>query len=154
MKLLRNVMLASVLGVSAFSAITFTSCKKEDSTCNVGYTGSSCKDAVRTTYYNTYKGSGFDNTQTSYPNYSLTFKQLSDDVTKMQMILNDATTAPVFAVNVTLTTNTTFTIDQTVYQGETLTGNGTINATTASLTLTGVDNGTTTVYTFQNMIKQ
>jgi hypothetical protein len=156
MRSIRHILLASVLTVSAFSAVTFTSCKKDDNGCAVGYTGSNCKTEVRTTYYNTYKGNGSDNTGDTYTNFSIRFSALGTDPLKMSMVLQDATTAPVVAATVTLTSNTTFTVDQTSISGYTYTGTGTVNESSASLSLTEVGGtpSTTVVYTFSNMLKQ
>ena len=43
MRSIRHILLASVLTVSAFSTVTFTSCKKDDDGCAVGYEGTDCK---------------------------------------------------------------------------------------------------------------
>lgn len=157
MRSIRHILLASVLTVSAFSTVTFTSCKKDDDGCAVGYTGSNCKTEVRASYYNTYKGNGSDNAGNTYTNFSLRFSSLGTDPLKMTMIVQDATTAPVVAASVTLTSNTTFTVDNTTIGTYTYSGTGTINESSASLSLTEVEAGTppvTTVYTFSNMLKQ
>jgi hypothetical protein len=158
MKLVRNIAMASALTLAAFSAVTFTSCSKDDSGCAVGYTGSNCKDEVRASYYNTYKGNGSDNQGGTYTNFSLKFSQLGTDVTKMTMIVQDANTLPIVATTVTLTSNTTFNVDPVTTSGYSYSGTGTINESTASLTLTEQDGTSnppvTTVYTFNNMNKQ
>lgn len=157
MRSIRHILLASVLTVSAFSAVTFTSCKKDDEGCAVGYTGSNCKTEVRTTYYNTYKGNGSDNAGGTYTNWSMRFNALGTDPLKMSLVLQDATTAPVVAATVTLTSNTTFTVDNTTIGNYTYSGSGTVNTNSASLSLTEVEAGSppvTTVYSFNNMLKQ
>lgn len=154
MKSFRHILLASVLTVSAFSAVTFTSCKKDDESCAVGYTGSNCKTEVRTNYYNTYKGNGSDNTGGTYTNWSIRYSGVGTDPLKMSMVLQDATTAPVVAATVTLTSNTTFTVDQVTISGYTYSGTGTVNESTTSVSLTEVSSSGTVVFTFNNMLKQ
>jgi hypothetical protein len=156
MRSIRHILLASVLTVSAFSTVTFTSCKKDDDGCAVGYTGSNCKTEVRASYYNTYKGNGSDNAGNTYTNWSIRFSALGTDPLKMTMVLQDATTAPQVAATVTLTSNTTFTVDQVTITGYTYTGTGSVNESSASLSLTEVGGtpSSTTIYTFSNMLKQ
>lgn len=43
MKSIKNILITSLLTIGAFSAVTFTSCSKSDSTCPVGYEGTDCK---------------------------------------------------------------------------------------------------------------
>jgi len=54
MRSIRHILLASVLSVSAFSAMTLTSCKKDDESCPVGYEGSDCKTESRTKFAKTW----------------------------------------------------------------------------------------------------
>lgn len=156
MKLIRNIALTSFLTVAAFSAVTFTSCSKDDSGCAVGYTGSNCKDEVRASYYHTYKGNGSDNgtPPQTYTGFQMTFASSAAGVTKMLMTLTDASGTGVVSGTVTLNSNTTFTVDPVSAGGYSYSGTGTVTASTASLNLVETGGGSTITYTFNNMIAQ
>lgn len=154
----RKLALSTFLTVSALGTITMTSCNKEDEVCSTGYSGSNCKTEVRNSYYNSYKGSGTDNTGDTYTDWTAKFTALGTDVTKMNLQLLDSKLASVEALTVTLTTNTSFNVDQKVDGSITTTGTGTISPSAVSLTLTQKDVvlgvTTTTTITFNNMVKQ
>ena len=155
---LRKLALSAFLSVSALSAVTMTSCSKDDETCSVGLTGKDCKDQVRAGYYNSYKGSGVDNEGDTYTDFTAKFTALGTDPTKMNLQLLDNKLASVDAYTVTLTSNTAFNVDTKVDGSMTTTGTGTIDASKVTLTLNVKDGsgGTTTtlVVTFTNMVKQ
>ncbi|MFA6150922.1 MAG: hypothetical protein WC716_06370 [Chitinophagaceae bacterium] len=155
---LRKLALSAFLSVSALSAVTMTSCNKDPEVCTTGYSGDNCKTVVRTSYYNSYKGSGVDNSGDTYTDWTAKFTELGTDVTKMNLQLLDNKLASVEALTVTLTTNTSFNVDQKVDGSITTTGTGTISPSAVSLTLTQKDVvlgvTTTTTITFSNMVKQ
>jgi hypothetical protein len=154
MKKARLILSASMLSFAALSAVTFSSCSKDEEECLVGYAGSDCKTEVRQSYFNTYRGNGSDSDGDTYTNWALKFSAQGTDVTKMRMNLLDETDASVLALVVTLQTNTTFSVDSyTTSDGYTYTGNGSINENTASLTLREATTGSTLTYTFTNMNK-
>jgi len=172
MKSIRNIAFSALLTIGAFTAITYTSCNKDeckDVVCNnggscdngtcvcpTGYTGSSCDNEVRASYYNTYKGNGFDNEGDTYTNWGIRYYSVGTDAKTMGMELLTNTNAPVAAMNVTLTSNTTFTINSTVDGDITYTGSGTVSETTTSVTINAKDASTsvTLIFTFNNMVKQ
>jgi len=157
---LRKLALGAFMTVSALSAVTMTSCNKDDDkTCAVGYTGSDCKTMVATNYaMNTYKGNGTDNKSGTYTGWSARVTPASTtDGTKILITLQDATGVGAFAFNATLTTNNAFTIDATNALGYTYTGNGTVNESSLSLNINQQDNsggGDNLVITFASMVKQ
>jgi hypothetical protein len=155
---LRKLALGAFLSVSALSAVTLTSCNKDDETCTVGLSGKDCKTEVRSSYYNSYKGNGSDNDGNTYTGWTAKFSALGTDPTKMNLQLLNDKLASINALTVTLSTNTAFNIDQKVSGDITTTGTGTISESSCSLTITEKDASgvvtTTTVYTFNNLVKQ
>jgi hypothetical protein len=55
MKKARLILTASLLTIGTFSAITFSSCSK-DEVCPVGYTGKDCKTLVRNNFVGSWSG--------------------------------------------------------------------------------------------------
>ncbi len=170
MKSLRNIALSAIMTIGAFSAITYTSCNKDECkdvvcqnggtcvsgkcSCPYAYEGTNCETQVRTKYYNTYRGNGVDSDGDTYSNWGLKFYQSSDDAKTLGMDLLTNTNMSVAALKVTLQSATTFTVNEQTTAGTTYTGSGTINANTATLTLTAKESGITITFTFANMIKQ
>lgn len=178
MKSIKNIALGTILTFSAFGAVLYTSCSKDECkdvvcqnggtcsegncTCPTGVGGTNCETIYRTTFANTYVGNGVDNgtPSNSYTNWRMTFSNVGTDLTKMEIVLKDNTSAPVVTLPVVLsnfgTTGTVFTITSTVANGATYTGTGTVSGSIASMTLSEKDNatGTIVVYTFTNMAKQ
>jgi hypothetical protein len=76
----------------------------------------------------------------------------------MNMQMLDANLLPIELFTVTLTTNTTFTIDSKVSGTSTFSGTGTISGTSLSLSITEVDASVTPsktyITTFTSMVKQ
>lgn len=139
--------------------MTMTSCKKDETTCGIGLSGSDCKTEVRTSYYNSYKGSGTSNTGKTYTDWTAKFSALGTDPTKMNLQILDDNLASLLALTVTLTSNTAFNIDsKTTADGYTYSGNGTIDASKCTLSINqkSVESGVTVtvVLTFNNMVKQ
>jgi hypothetical protein len=56
MRKARLILSASLLTIGTFSAVTFSSCSK-DEVCPVGYTGKDCKTLVRNNFVGTWNGS-------------------------------------------------------------------------------------------------
>lgn len=158
MRKARLILSASLLTIGAFSAVTFSSCSKDDKVCNTGYTGSDCKTEVRASYNNTYRGNGSDNAGGTYTNWALKFNSVGTDATKMELQVLDNNNANQLLFNVTLNSNSTYNVEPKTSGVFSYTGSGSISATNASLSLTEKDNTTgtivTTVYSFNNMIKQ
>ncbi|WP_118976677.1 hypothetical protein [Taibaiella koreensis] len=55
MKKARLILTASLLSIGTFSAVTFSSCSKDD-TCQVGYEGKDCKTLSRDKFVGQWKG--------------------------------------------------------------------------------------------------
>ena len=81
MKKARLILSASMLSIAAFSAVTFTSCSKDDD-CAAGYEGSDCKDEIREAMIGTFNATDVDvedNTPYAYtPVVSKKFKRNSN----------------------------------------------------------------------------
>ncbi len=174
MKSIRNIAFSALLTIGAFTTVTYTSCNKDECKdvvcqnggtcdentgnciCTTGFTGTNCETQVRTKYFNTYKGNGTDNEGNTYTGWSLKFYTVGTDALSIALDVLDDNNSPQLSFTAKLNTNTTFTIDPKNSGLYSYTGNGTINETSATLTvnektLTGT---TTTIYTFNNMIKQ
>lgn len=91
MKKARLILSASLLTVATFTAITFSSCSK-DEVCPVGYTGEDCKVLVRDQFIGTYVGT--EQCTTGDDSYTVTIVANSDNVkVTMTNIYNDNYTA-------------------------------------------------------------
>ncbi len=136
----------------------YASCKKQDNcsgvacvntgycadgfcVCPTGVGGDTCENVFRKAFANTYAGSA--NVNTAHKNYRLVFSipATTSNYVAMQLTLQDgaggATSIPVLPLtlsNPTLTTGN-FNITSTTVGGYTYTGNGTVYAKLASLTL-------------------
>ena len=180
MKFVKHIALTAFLTVSAFCAVLYTSCSKDackdvtcqnggtcsggNCTCPTGVTGTNCETINRTTYANTYKGNGTDNAGGTYNNFRLVYAVTGTDLTKMTLTVQDATgTGAVPVMNITLSnitaTGSSYTVESTTSTSAgvtyTYTGTGTINGTTASLSLVETPStGSATTFTFNNFAKQ
>jgi hypothetical protein len=176
MKSIKNIALSAFLTVSAFGAVLYTSCTKDECkdvvcqnggtcsegtcTCPTGVGGTNCETIYRTTYVNTYIGNGTDNATpaNTYTGWRASFSTVGTDLTKMEIVLKDNTSAPVVTLPITLsdikTTGSVFTITSTTANGYTYTGTGNVSATVCSITLTEKNSTETNIYTFTNMAKQ
>ncbi len=179
MKSIKHIALSAILTVSAFGAITYTSCTKDECkdvvcqnggtcdagvcTCPTGAGGTSCETVFRTTYANSYVGNGIDNGTPSftYTNFKATLSVIGTDITKMELVMKDNVgnalfTAPV-VLSDTKTTGSVFTITSTTANGYTYTGTGNITSSNIStMTINQKDNSNNSVLvlTFTNMAKQ
>lgn len=173
MKSIRNIAFSALLAVGAFTMVTYTACTKDeckdvvcnnggtcvDGTCNCAtyYEGTNCDNQVRAKYYNTYKGNGSDSDGDTYTNWGLKFYKVGDDVKSLGLDVLDNNNVSAVALNITLTSNTTFNVNQKVDGTTTFTGTGTISAdgSTATLSLSVNDSvDGTYVITFSSMNKQ
>lgn len=178
MKKVKHIILGAALAIGALCTVVYTSCNKDackdvtcqnggtcsggNCTCATGYGGATnrCETAYRTTYTNTYKGSGTDNTGGTYTNFRLVLAPTGTDVTKMSATLQDASGSsagvPVFTIDLAnfTTTGSSFTIESITSLGYTYTGSGTVSETAASITILEAGSGSSTTYTFTNMAKQ
>lgn len=155
----RKLALSAIFAVSTVGTLTMTSCNKDEPlVCTTGLTGSDCKTEVRASYYNSYKGSGSDNTGNTYTDWTAKFTALGTDPTKMNMQLLNDKLASMEALTVTLTSNTAFNIDTKTSGNSVFSGTGTIDASKVTLSITEKETliGVTTTYviTFNNMVKQ
>lgn len=65
MKKTRLFFTAALLSVGAFSAVTMTSCSKDDQICNAGYEGDNCDVEIRTKMLGTYTAADVNNADAS-----------------------------------------------------------------------------------------
>jgi hypothetical protein len=170
MKSIRNVVFSALLTLGAFGTVFYTSCTKDackdvvcknggtcvNGTCSCPYAfnGTNCETEVRSTYYNTYKGNGTDSDGDTYTGWSLKFYKVGDDPKTMGMDLLTNVNMPVASLTVTLQSATTFNVVAQTVSGTTFTGSGSVNTTSASLTLVATETGNVTTFTFTNMNKQ
>jgi len=81
---LRKLALGAFLTVSAFSAVTMTSCKKDDNGCQVGYEGSDCKTLSSAKFVKVWSATDKDATGDALPVYtSAIVNSSASDVTKV-----------------------------------------------------------------------
>jgi hypothetical protein len=179
MKSFKQIALSAFITISAFGAVLYTSCNKDECkdvvcqnggtcsggtcTCPTGVGGTNCETIFRTTYANSYVGNGSDNDTppSTYTNFKVTLSATGTDLTKMEMVMKDNVGNAIFTAPVTLsdikTTGSVFTITSTSADGYTYTGSGNVTGTNIStLTINSKDNATNAVLviTFTNMAKQ
>lgn len=158
-----SAVLAFTMILSA--ALIYSSCTKDpckdvvcqnggtcdDGSCNcaTGYEGTDCSTEWRTKFAASYKTSGTDNTGGTYTDIPTTISNSSSGVTKIVINISGA-----FSFTATLTSSTTFTIDNQTVSGFTYSGTGTLSGNNIALSLTEVEvaTSTTTIYTL-NMVK-
>lgn len=85
MKKARLILATSLLTVGTFTAITLSSCSKDDKVCPVGYTGSDCKTLVRDSFVGTWKGSDICSAGT----YSVTLTVGPSSTSEINAIVNN-----------------------------------------------------------------
>ncbi len=158
-----SAILAFVLSLSV--AVIYSSCKKDpckdvvcqndgvcdDGTCDctTGYEGDDCSTEWRAKFIASYKSSGTDNTGGTYTDIPTNIATSSSGVSKIIINITGA-----FSFTATLTSSTTFTVDNQTVSGYTYSGTGTLSGSNIALSLTEVEvaTSTTTIYTL-NMVK-
>lgn len=174
----KNIILASVVTLGTFGTVLYTSCSKDackgvtcnnggtcsggNCTCPTGTTDNSCSTIYRSSFNNTYVGTGTDNNGGTYTNFRMVYSTPSSatDFVTMNLTIEDATggSAGVPVLTLTLSnfssSGANYTITSTTNAGYTYTGTGTISATSASMTLQEASSTGTTTYTFSNFAKQ
>lgn len=173
MKSIRNIAFSALLALGAFTTVTYTACNPDeckdvtcsnngtcvDGKCNCPsfYEGTTCQTEVRAKYYNTYMGDGVDNDNGTYNDWKIKFEARGTDAKNMTLNLTDNNNLPFISVNVILQTNTTFIVEQKNDANDVVTGNGTVDAEKATLTLSFTDKNDNTdvlTFNFNNMLKQ
>ena len=173
MKSIRNIAFSALLALGAFTTVTYTACNPDeckdvtcsnngtcvDGTCKCPnyYEGTTCQTEVRTKYYNTYIGDGVDNDNETYDDWKMEFKARGADAKNMSLTLMNKAGVTQATVNVILQSNETFLVEQMTDGDDIITGSGTVNVNSASLTLTFTDKNNSTnvlTFTFSNMLKQ
>ncbi len=147
MKKARLILSASLLTIGTFSAMTFSSCSKDDKVCNTGYEGKNCDVEIRQEMIGTYNATDIDvSNNTPYAYTPVISKNASVTV------INIANFGDFFSNTELVTSNVSksgsvisFTIPaqkpDNVYQ---VTGNGSYNVTTKKLDIQyTLDNGVT-----------
>ena len=190
MKSIRKIALGVIMAAGAFTAVLYSSCSKTTDACanvtcqhggscssgvctcpTTGTGGTLCDTVYRTTYSNTYMGTGTDNEATpkTYTDSKLTLTAPADsNYANMNALVQLTATAggyttfcsfPIVLSSCTRSGSSS-TITSTVYSnGFRYTGSGTVSMTSASLTLTETDTATvspfpTIVYSWGSMAKQ
>lgn len=152
--------LSIILGFSILAA-----CKKKNVTptineppvqqeCDLGLEGEYCDQEIRTKYYNTYRGDGFDNHGGTYSNWAIKFTKGDLGIIGLNFELLNHSNSRLLFTNAYLTSNTTFKIEPTLINDLIYSGNGTVNENSLTLTLREVSNNETYIFTFNNMIRQ
>lgn len=131
MKKARLILTASLLTIGAFSAVTFTSCSKDDEVCPTGYEGSDCKTLSRTKFIGSWKGS--EQCSTGDDNYTIVISAGSGS--ELSIIYNNVYNQQ-FTATGNITGTNGFTFEGTGAGGVTFSGTGTLNTGTGQLAVT------------------
>ena len=158
MKKIKNILVASILTMSAFTATIMTSCNPDackdvicsnggtctDGTCSCpsGYEGASCETLSRTKFIGVYSGS--ETCTVGTDTYSITVTSNSDNVKfNVQNVYNQGFTA------IGTANGNAFTIpSQTIGTGTTASGSGVISGNTITITYTITSVAATNTCTF------
>lgn len=173
MKSIRNIAFSALLAVGAFTTVTYTACSKDEckdvvcdngGTCVSGscncpsyYSGTTCQTQIRTTYFNTYVGNGKNSNNGTYTDARMKFTTRGTDARYMYAEVTSRSGDQIFAGNVSLASNETFTIEQKTEDGDIITGTGTVSAAKASITIvfTASNNASDVLtITLSDMLKQ
>ena len=158
MRSLKHIALGAFLTISVFCAVIYTSCSKDAckavtclnfGTCNggickckTGIGGNNCETIYRNLYANNYKGIATYNIVGADPNTILTFNAPNDtaDFTKMEVVWKNPglpiVTLPVTITNSSPTGSNFMIVANTPVDTLLYNGSGSVNGTTASMTLT------------------
>ena len=120
MKKARLILTASMLTIAGFSAVTLSSCSKDDEVCPVGYEGSDCKTLSRTKFIGNWTGTDICGSG----QYDIDLSVGTSSVSEVTALVNNAGG---FGTNVTITgtvtgTNSLQFTNQNVGGGRTLSG--------------------------------
>lgn len=126
-------------------------CKNGNCTCPFAYKGNRCDDEIRSSYYNTYKGTGTDSDGGVYSNWTLRFYKLSDDARVLGLELRTNNDSVRSALTVQLQNANDFVIQRQNNSATQLSGYGTISNDKATLHIT--DSSTSLVINFNEMLK-
>jgi hypothetical protein len=144
MTTLRKVALSALLTVSAFSAVTFTSCNKSDSACATGYTGSKCDS----TFSDKYVAANYNVSETKDgvafpPTFTCSVTKASTNPATTVTITNFGNSG--VAINATVDNIGNITIPTgTAIGTHTITGSGVL--TSNNITFTYTLSGGTSIY--------
>jgi hypothetical protein len=176
MKKIKNILLASILTMSAFTATIMTSCNPDacqdvicsnggtctDGACSCpsGYEGASCDTRTITKYLGSYVGNGTDDNGGVYTSWKLVIAQTdTTSTTNATFVLLNSSNVQQLSFTGTISSNGIISLDNKTTTNFLYTnGTGSVAVGSyANLTFKESDNpgGTNPyVYTFNNMVKQ
>lgn len=130
MKKARLILSASMLSIAAFSAVTFSSCSKDDEICPVGYEGDDCKTLSRAKFIGNW--SGTEDCTIGDDSYSIEIvaSSASEIQVTYKNLYNDGYTA-----TGTMTGTNGFSFTGTAAGGVTFSGTAELNEATGKLTV-------------------
>ncbi|MBK6818670.1 MAG: calcium-binding EGF-like domain-containing protein [Bacteroidetes bacterium] len=161
MKNLKSILMASFLTVGIFSTALFTSCNQDkckdtvcnnggtcnetDGSCNcpVGYEGSNCDTESRTKLIGSFLLNGSDSDGGTYTGLVTTTSVSGASKTKFILNIQGA-----FILTCTMSSASSFTIDNATIAGFTYTGSGTFVGSTLTISITETDGIDTVIYSF------
>ena len=144
MATLRKVALSVLLSVSAFSAVTMTSCTKDSTkVCNSGYYGANCDSTFADKYLGTYSVTETKDGAANPPSFSCTISRSSSEPAKSIVISNFGNSG--VAVTATVDNSGNITVPTTnITTTKTTSGTGLLTGKNISLTYT--ISGSATIY--------
>lgn len=175
MRSFRYIIFGILLSTGIFSAVLYSSCNKDackgvtcinNGTCGggvcncpTGVGGTNCERIYRKSYANTYKGIARWDIIHNDPDNTLAFNVPNDTSFSHMTLVWTNPGSPIISLPVTITNasanGANFTVNTTQVDTFTYTGTGSVNATTASLTLTKSHaNGSPIVVYFNDFNKQ
>lgn len=154
MKKARLILSASLLTIGTFSALTFTSCSKDDKICNEGYEGKNCDVEIRTKFLGVWSALDRKEDGTQLPAYTATIVKNPSSIAKMNIGgFSGIPSNGGFAADVIVNANgTSFTIpsQEPDADGYSVQGSGTLGSTntiTVNYTITKISTGQVNTYT-------
>lgn len=147
--------------------MVYTSCKKDDCknivcknegvctngncACTFAYRGSRCEDEIRSSYFNTYRGTGTDSDGGVYSNWAIRFYKLSSDARILGLELLTSNDSVRTSLTVQLQNANDFVIQRQSNSATQLSGYGSVSNNNASLHIT--DSSTSLIINFNEMLK-
>jgi hypothetical protein len=131
MKKARLILSASLLTLGAFSAVTMTSCSKDDETCKVGYEGTDCKTLSRDKFIGNWKGTEACTEGTDEYNIGITAGSGSEITVVYSNVYNQG-----FTGTGSMTGQNGFSFNGTGAGGVTFSGTATYEAGTGRISVT------------------